>query len=522
MGNRRFFTKQYIAAARQQVSGGVKTLALAPAYFYRPPSGAGLSSASTPPVYSPPPPPKPPPGKFRKAKNSYDKLRDRARNNSMSWWGLKIVQGLLFGCGLALFGVTLGAPFLMLDGVECFASIGLVFVLASTALALRYILAPITCQWLVTVPEGEYYVLEDYEHFTLEYLESGRLIIPWRLNTRVVPYVKFKGVSASTKIEHVLHAQNIVVVIEVRATMSFNPARAVPQTHPRLRQMTRPEAFQNMIVGNITEAVHRHLQQLNPTAPSNSRPYVQTIESAVIEKLRGLEPMGLTLSGEYPVGARIHAPKRLDDAFQQAQQLNAARSRYDHDQSLRDIADLAARLGIPLEEVYRVYYLYQRVMPPMPSASSAPPVLRRRPPARQGFYGDPNQYADEYYIPPAANQPLPGPPPPNYPPADPGPGGYSSPSNAPRNQPRYDRNVWINMDRTQIRSQSNPPPDPPPDMGQTQIHNPPPVPPPSHRPASRPPEPENPTPVPRRTPTDPLLKRRRRASSHHPAPDDEN
>jgi ASC-1-like (ASCH) protein len=237
----------------------------------QPYQGYGPDQAYTPPVTPSATPAEPPPqetnsvyGRGRRAWSGYYRLRGRARQNSMSWWFFKFVQGVLLGGVLLVGGGMALVAGVVVGALQCGAAIGAGLLLAGLGVMLRYVLAPVSCRWMVTVPENAYYVVEDGDGYTLEYLDSGRRTVTWRWNARVRQYATFKAVKATATVEHVLPTDGTPITIEVRVQAAFNPARADPKAYATLRQMTKPEAFQAMLVGDVGEAVRRYLHLLHP------------------------------------------------------------------------------------------------------------------------------------------------------------------------------------------------------------------------------------------------------------------
>lgn len=424
----------------------------------------------------------------------YTGMRTRARRNSMTWWGFKIVQGMMLGCTPMLAGGLFLLLALVVSDYWCMAVPGVLAILVGIGVLVRYILAPLTCRWIVTVPENAYFLVEDFDGYTLEYLNSGRMLVPWRWSTRIGEYVTFKSVDVAEMIEHVLPTDGTVVAIDVTVKMAFNPVKADPGMFVTLRQMRTQDQFRGMIARDVREAVQRYLQQIHPLQQTGALRSVRTLESVVADKLRNRAAMGLTLAGTYPVSVAIRVPQRVTEAFRQIYNNNPGIP-YDDNQILMDLYDLSVRTGIPYEEIYRLYLLQRRKTPPPPPRPSSGPRPSRGPsrppdPYNQGGWwpssGGPADWPTQPPDPDRQDPTIPGG---QAPPA--GPTQYRGPDQPPPADP----------------TMYHGPGQVPPDNLRTQFHTPP--------PSAPPPSPDGATghddqPTLRQTPPDPLLRRRPR------------
>lgn len=310
-------------------------------------------------------PPRQPFQRSRSAWNNYFGLRNRARNNSMSWWALKLVQGFLFGGGIIVFGTLLWTLNEVFDGGVCLARLGLGVILAGIFVFLRYAAAPITCRWIVTVPENWYYVVEDGDGYTIEYLGTGRMIVPWRWNSRVREYVDFSSVTINEVVEDVLDSDALPVDIGVSVQMSFNPVDADPNLYATLRKLRSQEQFQALIARDVRDIVRKHLNTLASVQGRGLLQNVQSLEAVIADQLEGRAALGLTPATTRPVTVHVRAPQKVKDAYQSLW-ARAARVR-EESQTLKDIKDMAADLGVPFDEAFQLFYIMQRGGTPPPS-----------------------------------------------------------------------------------------------------------------------------------------------------------
>ena len=225
----------------------------------------------------------------------YRGLRRQARYSSMAWWGLKTVQGLLSGGGLVALGALLAILVGLGDGSTWLVRLGSGLVVVGILVLLRYALAPVTCRWIVTVPENWYYVIEDSDGYTLEYLGPGRMIVPWRWHSSVREYVDFSSIAVNEVVEDVLDSQALPVDIEVSVVMAFNPVNADPNAYAALRKMAAPEQFQAMIARDVRDIVRKHLNTLAPVQGQSGLLHdVQSLEAVIAAQLEGRAALGLT------------------------------------------------------------------------------------------------------------------------------------------------------------------------------------------------------------------------------------
>lgn len=296
----------------------------------------------------------------------YGVLRRRARVNSMAWWGLKLVQGLILGgClimlggALAVVGLASETGWLSVLGVGC--------ALAGVLLALRGLAAPLIQRWIVSVPENWYYVVEDGDGYTVEYLQPGRMIVPWRASSTIHPYVDFASVVINEVVEDVLDSDALPVDLEVSVLMTFNPTQADPGLFASLRKMTHPDQFRTMLARDLRDIVRKHVTALEPVGGQGLLPNVQTLESVIAEQLEETRSiMGLRPAEDRPVTVHVRAPKQVKEAYQSLW-ARAARVR-EESQTLLDIKRLAGELGLPFDDAFQLFYIMQRGTSPASSS----------------------------------------------------------------------------------------------------------------------------------------------------------
>jgi hypothetical protein len=250
-------------------------------------------------------PPYAPPAQDRSgtAWQRYNDLCQRARADSMSWWGMKALQGLLIGGGPFGLGIILIAVDKLLGAGQAWSWIGFVLALTGLLIVLRYALAPVTCKWIVTVPENRYCVIEDHEGYTSEYLEPGRWFVTWRWYAKVRDYVDFNAVTVNTQIANVPDSSS--PALDVTVMMAFNPAQADPSTYAQLRQMTTRNQFETLIARDVRDLVHRYFRVLPPDQPSSAAHNAHALEEYLGDQLEPYRSMGLSLASSRPVMVHI-------------------------------------------------------------------------------------------------------------------------------------------------------------------------------------------------------------------------
>jgi len=255
----------------------------------------------TPPYTAPPAPPKGLYGRGVAALRRYGGLRQRARADSMSWWAMKTLQGVVFGGGPFALGLALIVATAALDAGRGWAWLGSVLLLIGLGIMLRYALAPATCQWVVVVPENRFCVVEDADGYTAEYLEPGRWIVTWRWGAKVHDYVDFNAITSTTVIADVLAGSGPVMDMDVTVLMAFNPADAEAQRAAQLRKMTMREDFETLIARDVRDIVRKHFRLLAPDQQQGVLRNTRALEEAIADQLGHLSALGLTLASSRPV-----------------------------------------------------------------------------------------------------------------------------------------------------------------------------------------------------------------------------
>lgn len=264
-----------------------------PAYDHYAP-GVGY----TPPY---PPPPKGFYGRGRGMQRRYMELRQRARTDSMAWWYVKVLQGLLLSClPFSLGGLIILANRLF-DGNGWLEWAGVGLLLSGLLIVFYHVLAPVTGKWIVTVPENGASVVEDANGYTIEYLEPGRWRVPWHWNTKVREYVDFTIVTANALVADIFGGNGPVVDIDVTVAMVFNPALAESSARAQLRKMTTRDHFETMITRDVRDIVRKHFRLLTPDQQRNALTSSHVLEEIVAEQLAHCRSLGLTLASGRPV-----------------------------------------------------------------------------------------------------------------------------------------------------------------------------------------------------------------------------
>lgn len=262
----------------------------------------------TPPIMGNPPPPPPPKNVFERiarAVGRYFGLQKRARASASQWWLLKILQGVLMSVPFFLGGIVLVLFSRIGNGSQCLNTGGLVLIIAGTLVFLWQAVAPLTQRWRVTIPEGEYWALEDGNRYTLAFLAGGPQAIDWHLNARVVRYVDFMRISKNLKIEGVFNTQNHRMDLEAQIVMMFDPTGAARENFPELRKMTRPEIFEHMIERLVRGVVLDTLQRRPYTDRLRLLENPIVLEDIILRALAPLAAWGLTPFSGRPVSVFV-------------------------------------------------------------------------------------------------------------------------------------------------------------------------------------------------------------------------
>ncbi|MCZ2096207.1 MAG: hypothetical protein LC121_08090 [Anaerolineae bacterium] len=314
----------------------------------------------------------------------YTALRARASANSVMWWALQVVEGLVIGLGLALLGVVWLLVVGLAANLEWLGRLGIALIIGGVIVFVRYLAAPLTARWIVAVPPRWYYAVEDGQT-TFEYLEPGRMIVPWRWNARAVPYVNFNSLQLSVRVENVLDSEELPVALDVALSMLFNPTYADESLYDTLRDYTRQEQFEALLADSVRDIVYEHLARLRLIGGDPVPLDVKTLESVIVEELAPYEAYGLVPAAERPVTVTVIAPPAVRDAYQ-AIWTQGAQTR-SQSEILREIEHVADDLDVPFDEALQLFFLLQRGMPPPRSirqtqtAAEVTPSAPPQPPA---------------------------------------------------------------------------------------------------------------------------------------------
>jgi hypothetical protein len=270
-----------------------------PGYNY----GAAPGRGFTPPVYSSQPQGPPLQG-MAAAAQRYFGLQRRARANSMSWWSYKLLQGALISVPLVLLGIVIALSATLVGGSQWITGIGILVVLSGLAVLLRYALAPLTCKWIVIVPESHYWVVEDGNGFTLRFLRTGHHEIAWNWNVRVKDYVNFTWVSIAILETNVLPPDGPVDV-EVGVMMRFEPQRAALEQYADLRDMNRRETVERLLARATRAAARDTLQRRPPHERAKLLGQKSRLEEIILQRLAPLTSWGLFPAAGRPVSVFV-------------------------------------------------------------------------------------------------------------------------------------------------------------------------------------------------------------------------
>ncbi len=281
---------------------------------YRPPDYESFapSSGYTPPYNPPLPPARGPFARGQQAWRIYRGLDQRARADSMVWWSVKFVQGVMAGGGLILIGGLTVAATTLLGPSTCIFGIGVGLILIGLVILLYYAAAPITCRWIVAVPENHYWVIEDAHGLTLAFLPPGRRAIPWQRSVTVREYADFRWFKVTELIENVLIIGGHPVSLEIVVVINFNPADAHPDQYGPLREFTAREVFEDTFAREIQTIVRYQLSHLSLNQQQQLVRSPHQLETLIAQELATYEDMGLTLASSRPVSVYVHGVLPLE------------------------------------------------------------------------------------------------------------------------------------------------------------------------------------------------------------------
>jgi hypothetical protein len=230
----------------------------------------------------------------------------------MVWWGVKFIQGLVFGGGLFVIGVLTVTAAALLGHSTCVSGIGVGLMLLGLVTLLYYAAAPITCRWIVAVPENHYWVVEDANGLTISFLPPGRRIVPWQRSITVQDYADFRWFKVTELVENVLPTGRLPVSLEIVAVINFNPAEAHPDQYGQLREFVAREQFEDTLAREIQTVVRYHLSHLGPGQQQQLVRSPHQLEALIAQELAIYSDMGLTLGSSRPVSVFVHGVLPLE------------------------------------------------------------------------------------------------------------------------------------------------------------------------------------------------------------------
>lgn len=303
-------------------------------------------------------------------------LRHRANYNSADWHRWKMVQGLLFGGMLAAPGLLLIGIAGLQSGSDaaCLFAPGVLAILAGVTILFYYLLAPFAQKWIITVPTNQFWAVEDLKgRQTLAFLAPGGVEIKRKFDTRIVPYVGFNSLTVCEVIPNILGMPDMRVDIEVTAVIQFNPTEADPEEFNTLRAMTNAHQFEYVLRREIFKTVQLHMGRYDLMRSRSLQDTVQSLESAVVEHLSNLHPLGLQPASARPVSITISAPGAVRQHFRQLWERGARNTQ--ESEIIRDIRDMMDVFNLSYEDAARQYYLLKHgvEMPPPATAPVQPP-----------------------------------------------------------------------------------------------------------------------------------------------------
>lgn len=271
------------------------------------------SSGYTPPYKPPqPPPPKGVYGRSKQAWRTYRGLDQRARADSMVWWGFKFLQGLVFGGGLFLIGVLSVILSALLGSTTCLSGAGITMLLIGIVILLYYAAAPVTCKWMVVVPDNHYWVVEDINGLTIHYVPPGKRVVPWQRSIKVCDYVDFRWFTVNQVIKNALQIGGVPVTLEIAVVVNFDPTAAHTDQYGTLRELATREQFEAMFAREVQGIVRYALSHSSSAGQQALVRNPQQLEDAITQELAGYSDMGLTLASSRPVSVFVHGAPPLE------------------------------------------------------------------------------------------------------------------------------------------------------------------------------------------------------------------
>lgn len=291
--------------AQRRPPGGRRATPYQPPRYHADYESYAPSSGYTPPVSPPLPPRRGVFARLKQAWRVYRGLDQRARADSMVWWGVRFIQGLAFGGGLFLVGVLTVTAAALFGHSTCVTGIGIALMLIGLVTLLYYAAAPVTCRWIVAVPENHYWVVEDANGLTIAFLPPGRRAVPWQRAIRVQDYADFRWFKVSQVIENVLPGGGSPIDLEIVAVINFNPAEADPEQYGPLREFVSREQFEVTFTHEIQGIVRYHLSHLSLAEQQQLIRSPRQVETLIAQELAIYSDMGLTLASSRPVSVFV-------------------------------------------------------------------------------------------------------------------------------------------------------------------------------------------------------------------------
>lgn len=323
---------------------------------------------TTPPIMnaaSGPPPGKPAPSQSSPSLLNLKAMRARAMTSSAAWWSYKARQGLLSGGMIASVGLVGLVAAALSDGMICLTGAGLGLIAVGLGVIAWYALAPLTCKWVVVVPKGQFWYVEDARsHKTLAFLGPGTMDIARKVNTALGVYVSFDEIRVRNIVRDVLDTRDLPVDIEVAASLKFDPTTAQGDRYDQLRQLINPTQFQIIIWEEIDGAVRDHMNRLDAVQDSSLQAQIKALTQVVSGRLARLAPMGLVPNR--PVLVHIRAPQEVKDRVRSMWGGSA------DSPMIAEIKALARELNMSYDEAVRTYYFLKHGTEPPPAAYRVP------------------------------------------------------------------------------------------------------------------------------------------------------
>ncbi len=284
-------------------------------------------------------------------------LTRRTYRSSMVWWLMRVVEGMVIGGGLVVIGVLIVMINNLLGGAACFGQGAVGMILLGIFVLLWFMAAPFSQRWIVGVPDGWYYLVEDGNGAVVEFLSAGRWIVPWSWRAVVRPYANFQVLESRPVIEDALQSDYLPVTVEAVVTVVFDPTQADPSGFDDLGAMATRDAFKQLIARQSEEAVLGYLAMLAPTQ-GRSLSSQATLEDVIRQHVGRLDVLGLFVPASQPPAVTIRLAPALREAFFEVW-ADLGYDRYEMPTRL-DLPAIERALDLPPHEAYQLVYLMQR------------------------------------------------------------------------------------------------------------------------------------------------------------------